>query len=125
MAVTINVNITKGHSISVDGVATYTLKYEVTSTTNIDDSIFIFERDPSDSTDYFYTVSTPAHIEEYPSTEPLDTFFRLDSVELEFTSTTDRETAATRIELRIGELAEDYQIWLTANEGLESESYSS
>ena len=125
MSVTITTNTTKGHSISVDGIATYTLKYEVTATTNIDDNIFMFERDPSDSNDYFYTVATPALMAEYPSTTPLDTFFRLDEVELEFTSTTDRETAATRIELRIGELAEDYQIWLDASEGLESETFSS
>jgi len=95
----------------------YRLRIAVTSSLNVDSSIFVFESLPdaagrSTSLSRFVTVATPANMQELPLAEPSvdsEYYYRSDSVDLYYRTVAAIERARDEILRRINLLLENIE----------------
>src|SRR5262245_29878407 len=82
-------------NIDANYYSAYRMRVEVVAAENMDKRIFLYRRDPvnpytNEPTDTFFTIASPADLEEFPPEEPdankAFPFFRKDFVELDFRS---------------------------------------
>lgn len=100
---------------TTSGMTGFLLKINVQVHHNIDENIFVMQRDldsqySQDPVDTFYSIASVGELEHIPADAPdadSTNFFRTDSIELMFESPKELETAWAKISSEVFSLAED------------------
>ena len=93
----------------------FRLIMQVSLTEAIPREVFVFQRDLK-GVDTFYAVATPQHFELFSAIRPAEgqNFFRVERIELSFTTLTELLKIKAKIEKELGDLTIEYQKILSA-----------
>jgi hypothetical protein len=95
----------------------YRMKVEVEEAQGLSPNIFVFQRypgtdDAGNPNDTFTNIASPADLQEYPSSEPVDSanpFFRLAEVTLDFRTDELAQAALARMQSDVEELIQSLE----------------